>query len=220
MAFTLRLPEGRPEFEFMGDPMNREYAPCSGRVVAIGRAERTITTPSRRCRSRLAAFGVILWATMLAHATVRADAASDLEQAVVAIEHASHANDGIRVVVGHLSRTLGIPVETLRAQRSTTGLRWGELMIAHRLSKEAQLDLARVIAEFQSGKRWADIARDSNVDVNTVLDDVRRSQAVVEQRLEDRSPRAHSAGPPDTSSAPARLPAGRPVGTTPGHGGH
>ena len=58
-----------------------------------------------------------------------------LSESVAAIERASTEPDGTRVVVGHISRKLGVSVETLRQERAQTGLGWGDLLLAHRLAK-------------------------------------------------------------------------------------
>ena len=75
-----------------------------------------------------------------------------LEERAAAIERVSKEPDGDRVVVGHISRKLGIPVETLRTQRTQTGFGWGELLIANRLSSAKGLTFDQVVAEFRSGK--------------------------------------------------------------------
>src|SRR5690349_717536 len=59
-----------------------------------------------------------------------------LAQCAAAIDTAAAEPDGERVVLGHLSRKLRVSAETLRSQRMQTGLGWGELLIANRLSAE------------------------------------------------------------------------------------
>src|SRR5205814_1251801 len=48
-----------------------------------------------------------------------------LAERAAAIEAAAEEPDGERVVLGHLSRKLGMSAEALRAQRAQTGLGWG-----------------------------------------------------------------------------------------------
>lgn len=109
-----------------------------------------------------------------------------LEERAGAIERASQAPDGERVVVGHISRELGVPVATLRTQRAQTGLGWGEILIAHRLSRGTGLTFDQVVAEFRNGKSWGDIARDRKIDVGKLASEVQQSQQVIEQHGEDR----------------------------------
>lgn len=144
-----------------------------------------------------------------------------LEERAAAIERASMAPDGNRVVLGHISRTLGIPVETLRAQREQTGLGWGALLIAHRLSRETRLPFSGVVTEFQSGKGWAQVATDHNVDLGWLIDDVRQSQEVIEQRAEDQAGRPEMGQYLESSSPGGGRHAPRPAsGAAPGHGAH
>src|SRR5204862_469539 len=65
-----------------------------------------------------------------------AEPSPPLAERAAAIEAAAEEPDGERVVLGHLSRTLGMSAEALRAQRAQTGLGWGDLLIANRLSLE------------------------------------------------------------------------------------
>ena len=111
-----------------------------------------------------------------------------LAERAAAIESVSTQSDGARVVIGHLSRKLHIPSDTLKAQRTQTGLSWGELLIVNRLSGERGLTFDQVVAEFRSGKSWEAIARDHNVNLGRLISDVQRSQEIVEQREEDKSP--------------------------------
>ncbi|HYB43902.1 MAG TPA: hypothetical protein VEL75_19135 [Candidatus Methylomirabilis sp.] len=113
---------------------------------------------------------------------------STLEERATAIEHVSTEPDGTRVVLGHLSRKLHIPSDTLRAQRTQTGLNWGELLIAHRLGEAKGLAFDEAVVEFKGGKSWETIARDHGVDLSKLAGDVQRSQEIVEGREEDRSP--------------------------------
>jgi hypothetical protein len=94
-------------------------------------------------------------------------------------------------------------VETLRAQRQQTGLGWGGILIANRLSRATGLTVEQIVAERRGGKRWADIARDHNVDVGRIMSDVQQSQEVIEQRAEDRAPHTDAANTSDRSGAAA-----------------
>ena len=111
-----------------------------------------------------------------------------LEELAAAIERVRTGPDGERVVVGHISRKLAVSVETLRAQHAQTGLGWGELLIANLLSKTTKLTVDHVVAEFRSGKGWADIAHHHNVSLDQLIEDVQQSQQAMEQRAEDRAP--------------------------------
>jgi hypothetical protein len=126
-----------------------------------------------------------------------------LEERAAAIERASNEPDGVRVVVGHISRELRLDAETLRAQRAQTGLGWGDILIANRLAREAGLPFDQIAAKLQSGKRWAEIATAHHADLDRLSRAVERSQEVVEQREEDKAPHG------DVGGAPAQSGAGR-----------
>jgi len=55
-----------------------------------------------------------------------------------------------RVVLGHLSRKLGMSAEALRAQRAQSGLGWGDLLIANRLSLETHAPFEALVAEMRA----------------------------------------------------------------------
>ncbi|MBI3826705.1 MAG: hypothetical protein HY294_11960 [Candidatus Rokubacteria bacterium] len=112
-----------------------------------------------------------------------------LEERAAAIERSSKAPDGDRVVVGHLSRKLGVPVETLRMQRARTGLGWGDLLIANRLAGDTGLPVEQLAAEFRDGGSWTAVARAHGGRVEALIQDVGQTQEAVERRSEDRAPR-------------------------------
>jgi hypothetical protein len=127
--------------------------------------------------------GVLL--VLLAGPTWGADAPT-LEDRAAAFDRASKEPDGDRIVVGHISRALGVSVEKLRAQHTQSGLGWGDLLIAHRIAKAASSSVDDIVAESRNGKSWDAIARDRNVDVQRLVADVQRSQDAVEQRADDK----------------------------------
>ena len=119
-----------------------------------------------------------------------------LADRAAAIESVAGAPDGERVVLGHLSRKLGMPADALRAQRTRTGLGWGDLLIANRLAVETQAPLDDLIAEFRGGRVWESIAREHGADLERLVSDMRSSEEAVEQHSEDKSPHANSPAAP------------------------
>ncbi len=57
------------------------------------------------------------------------------------------APDEEQVVLDRLSRELGIPAATLKAQRVRTRPGWGDLLIAHRLAQKTGLTFEQVVSE-------------------------------------------------------------------------
>ena len=88
--------------------------------------------------------------------------------------------------------------ETLRAERARIELGWGDLLIAHRLSREAGPPLDEIVAEVRRGKSWKEIVGD-RMDLATLVAEVQRSKEIIEARGEDKGPRTTG-----TSKSPAR----------------
>jgi hypothetical protein len=135
---------------------------------------------------RMIAFAMLLPIGVTATAGSAADSPT-LEDIVAAIDAASAAPDGLRVVAGHISRKLGISVEVLQSQRAQTGLGWGQLLVAHHLARETGLTVEEVAARFRLDKGWTAIARDHDLDLARLTAEVQVSREVIEQRAEDRA---------------------------------
>jgi hypothetical protein len=132
-----------------------------------------------------------------------------LEEHVAAIDRVAAEPDGVRVVLGHISRRLGIAVETLRTQGAQTGLGLGELLVVNRLAAETSVAVDELVREFRDGRTWTQIASGHAVDLAALVAFVAQSQEAVEQRSDDRSPAAHGG---DTSSGRQRGAGGRGSG--------
>lgn len=124
--------------------------------------------------------------------------ATTLEECAAAIDQATAQPDGERVVVGHISRKLAIPVDTLRAQRLRTELAWGELLIANHLAELTGLTFEEIAAEYRVRQSWSAVAESHAVTTPDLLRHVQQSQETIEQRSEDKSPRG------DTGQIPGR----------------
>jgi hypothetical protein len=134
-----------------------------------------------------------------------------LAERAAAIDQVLTEREGFRVVVGHISRELGIPVDTLREQRAKTGLSWGELLVAQRISREGKVGLDDVVAEVRGGKSWEEAARAHKIDLAQLTSLIQRSQTTVERRSEDKPP-------PPISGAPSVVPGGARVPGLPSFG--
>jgi len=148
---------------------------------------------------RVVVLGMLLAFAVTAAAGSAADGPT-LEARAAAIEATSAEPDGMRVVLGHISRKLGIPVESLQAEHARSGLTWGPLLVAHDVARAAGLAMETVTAQFRLGKNWADIASDLHVDLARLTAEVQQSQEAIEQRSEDR---ARTGGSPSSSPRPA-----------------
>ena len=139
-------------------------------------------------QGRYAASSLVAITVFLAVALTWGADSPTLEELAAAIERVRTGPDGDRVVVGHISRKLGLSVEVLRTQQAQTRLGWGELLIANLLSQATKLTVDKVVAEFRGGVGWADIARHHKANLDQLINDVQQSQRAMEQRAEDRAP--------------------------------
>jgi hypothetical protein len=140
-------------------------------------------------------------------------AEATLEASAAAIESAAGQPDGDRVVLGHLSRRLGISADVLRQQRARSALGWGDVLIANYLAAAATRTFDETVAEHRVGKTWNEVAESHHVSASELLRYVRESEDAVEQRSEDKAP---SAG--KTGSARSHSPGGAGGGSA--GGGH
>jgi hypothetical protein len=133
-----------------------------------------------------------------------------------AFDRALTAPDGERVVLGHASRQLQVPVETLRLQRLKTGLTLGNLLVANRLAQLAKVPVEQIVTESRGGQSWEDIARAHAVNVDQLRDELKFSREAVEQRLEDKAARPYRADEPVTRQpAPPQPGVGPQIPTPP-----
>jgi hypothetical protein len=112
--------------------------------------------------------------------------APTLEERAAVIDRVSKESDGDRIVIGHVSRALGIPVEKLRVQRAQTGLSWGELLVAYRVSRASGRTLEQTVSDFRAGKAWEAIAQEHKVDLRKLTSEVQNSQDTLQAREEDK----------------------------------
>jgi len=145
---------------------------------------------------RYTASGLIGLSVLLGIGLIWAADPPTLDELAIAIDKLRAEPDGERIVIGHISRKLGVSVERLRAEQAQTKLGWGELFIAKLMcSKTPKLTVDQVTAEFRSGVGWTDIARHHNVHLDQLIAEAQQSQQAMEQRTEDRAP-------PPTRAAP------------------
>jgi len=74
-----------------------------------------------------------------------------------------------------ISAETGVPVETLQAERTSTGLGWGELEHAHLLANASGQSFDDLVAKHQAGEGWGKIAHDNGLKLGKVVSDAHRS---------------------------------------------
>jgi len=125
------------------------------------------------------------------------DPAAELDRHGKAVNRAASTPAGEQRVVEHLSKELGVPAETLRAQRKQSKLGWGELLIAHRLSQKTGVPVEDLIAEHKAGKGWGKIAREHDAKLGEIVSEVKKSSKALEATAE----KGHKAKPVEKKKA-------------------
>ena len=74
-----------------------------------------------------------------------------------------------------ISNETGVPVATLQAERTSTGLGWGGLEKAHLLANASGQSFDTIVGKFQGGEGWGKIAHDNGLSLGKVVSGARRS---------------------------------------------
>ena len=74
-----------------------------------------------------------------------------------------------------ISTATGVPVETLQAERASTGLGWGGIEKAHLLANATGQSFDSVVALHQSGQGWGKIAHDNGLNLGRLVSNANRS---------------------------------------------
>jgi hypothetical protein len=77
--------------------------------------------------------------------------------------------------VQRISDETGVPVDTLQAERTSTGLGWGGLENAHLLSNATGQSFDDIVALHQAGEGWGKIARDNGLKLGDIVSAAHRS---------------------------------------------
>jgi hypothetical protein len=89
---------------------------------------------------------------------------------------ANHADaTGSAHVLTRISSETGVPVDTLQAQKSATGLGFGGLETANLLAKASGQSFDAVVAKFKAGNGWGKIAHDMGLNLGKIVSDAHRS---------------------------------------------
>ena len=74
-----------------------------------------------------------------------------------------------------ISAATGVPVQTLQAERASTGLGWGGLEKAHLLANATGQSFDNIVALHQSGQGWGKIAHDNGQNLGRLVSNANRS---------------------------------------------
>jgi hypothetical protein len=78
-----------------------------------------------------------------------------------------------------ISAATGVPVETLQAERASTGLGWGGIEKAHLLANATGQSFDNVVALHKSGQGWGKIAHDNGLNLGRLVSNANRSSRAV-----------------------------------------
>ena len=78
-------------------------------------------------------------------------------------------------VLARISSETGVPVNTLQAQKSGTGLGYGDLETANLLAKASGQSFDSIVAKFKAGEGWGKIAHDMGLNLGKIISDAHRS---------------------------------------------
>jgi hypothetical protein len=110
-----------------------------------------------------------------------------------------------------MAKFLGTTPETLRAERASTKLGWGDLFISHRIATHGGHPIDKVFAARRSGAPWGTIAEEAGVEPDLLIADVATAwpdaaKAVPSTQTggsePSRTPPAQAAEPPKSPVAP------------------
>jgi hypothetical protein len=90
-----------------------------------------------------------------------------------------------------ISAETGVPVETLQAERASTGLGWGGLEKAHLLANASGQSFDTIVSKFQGGEGWGQIAHDYGLNLGKVVSNARRSSRATMHTKNVHSQKAH-----------------------------
>jgi hypothetical protein len=74
-----------------------------------------------------------------------------------------------------ISAATGVPVETLQAERASTGLGWGGIEKAHLLANASGQSFDNIVALHQSGQGWGKIAHENGLNLGRLVSNANRS---------------------------------------------
>jgi hypothetical protein len=112
-------------------------------------------------------------------AAARANDAKDLERTSVNINAHATTPEGQTKVLNKISNETGVPVDTLKMQRSQTGLGYGELLIANSLATATGKTFDEIAALKASGQGWGKIAKTYNLKLGKIVSQARQTDDAI-----------------------------------------
>ncbi|MEX2146137.1 MAG: hypothetical protein WED01_03900 [Candidatus Rokuibacteriota bacterium] len=141
---------------------------------------------------------LVILALVTSSASVDAD--GDLDALAAGVERTTATPPAERAAVDRMARALATTADTLRAQRTSSRLGWGDLYIAHRIATRGGHPVERVVAARRSGATWSQIAEEAGVEPVLIAQDVHATWPELKPQPAPGPAPAASAPPPDTAT--------------------
>jgi hypothetical protein len=88
-------------------------------------------------------------------------------------------------VLSRISSETGVPIDTLHAQKSATGLGYGDLEIGNLLAKASGQSFDSLVAKFKAGEGWGKIAHDMGLNLGKIVSAAHRSSKATQENAEN-----------------------------------
>lgn len=111
-------------------------------------------------------------ALALVASTASVDADDELDTLAAGVERTVATPQAERAAVDRMARALTKSADTLRAERASSRLGWGDLYIAHRIAARGGHPVDKVVGARRSGATWKQIAEEAGVEPVLVAQDV------------------------------------------------
>jgi hypothetical protein len=101
-----------------------------------------------------------------------AGAQDRLDAIAAAVDRATATPQAEAATVDRMAKFLGTTPDTLRAERASTKLGWGDLFVSHRIAARGGHPIDKVFGARRSGAPWGTIAEEAGVQPDLLVGDV------------------------------------------------
>src|SRR5262245_234506 len=119
--------------------------------------------------------GITMWMAVLALLVLLpsvAGAQDRLDAVASAVDRATATSQTEAASVDRMAKFLGTTPETLRGERASTKLGWGDLFVSHRIATRGGHPIDKVFGARRSGAPWGTIAEEAGVQPDLIVSDV------------------------------------------------
>ena len=146
---------------------------------------------------------VVMVALALAASTASVYGDDELDTLAAGVERSVATPQAERAAVDRMARALTKSADTLRAERASSRLGWGDLYIAHRIAVRGGHAVDKVVGARRSGATWKQIADEAGVEPVLVVQDVLATWPELKPAPTPTAPPAASEPPGQKRAEPA-----------------